>query len=139
MKRDLVFERIYPHPPSKVWEALADSKAIAEWLMENDFEPKVGHKFQFHTKPVPMFDFNGVVDCEVLEVDAPHRLVYSWQSGPLGRTIVAWTLEPVAEGTRLKLEHNGFEGARGVAVSIMLGNGWKSILRKKLFNYIAAM
>lgn len=30
----------------------------------NDFEPRIGHRFQFRTEPAPGFD--GVVNCEVL-------------------------------------------------------------------------
>jgi predicted enzyme related to lactoylglutathione lyase len=37
MKRDLRFEVFLPHPPEKVWRALTDPRAIAQWLMENDF------------------------------------------------------------------------------------------------------
>jgi uncharacterized protein YndB with AHSA1/START domain len=85
MKRDLHFEVTYPHPPEKVWRALTDPQAIAQWLMENNFEARLGHKFQFRTKPAPGFD--GVVNCEVLEMDPPRRLAYSWSGGNLN-TIV---------------------------------------------------
>ncbi|MFL5807765.1 MAG: SRPBCC family protein [Roseiflexaceae bacterium] len=82
--------------------------------------PRVGHRFQFRTAPVPGFD--GVVSCEVLEVDEPRRLSYTWQGGWLRRpTVVTWTLEPVAEGTRVLLDHNGFEGLGGFALSAILG------------------
>jgi len=73
MKRDLRFEVVYKHPIEKVWRALTDSKAIAQWLMENDFEPRLGHKFMFHSKPQPGWD--GKSYCEVTELDPPRRLV----------------------------------------------------------------
>ena len=131
MKRDLTFTRVYRHPPERVWQALTDSRAIAEWLMPNDFEPQVGHKFQFRTQPAPGFD--GIVHCEVLEVDAPRRLAYTWQGGPMRRpTTVTWTLTRVPEGTLLRLEHTGFEGLGGLATSFILGRGWKGLLRQKL-------
>jgi uncharacterized protein YndB with AHSA1/START domain len=123
MSRDLHFEFVYPHPPQRVWRALTDSAAIAKWLMPNDFQPKVGHKFQFRTKPRPGFD--GVVNCEVLELEPPRKLVYSWKGGGLDTT-VTYLLEPAPEGTRLLFDHAGFRGLRGLMVSRMLGNGWKS-------------
>jgi len=43
MKRDLRFEAVYDHPIERVWRAITDSQAIAQWLMKNDFEPRVGH------------------------------------------------------------------------------------------------
>ena len=104
--------------------------------MENDFEPRVGHRFQFHTAPRP--GFNGIVRCEVLEVDEPRRLVYSWQGGQMRRpTIVTWTLEPIEHGTRLRLDHTGFEGASGLALSVILGVGWRRLLSRTLTQHLA--
>ncbi len=122
MERDLEFEKVYPHPIERVWRAITEPAAIAAWLMENDFKPEVGHRFEFHTKPRPGFD--GTVHCEVLEVAEPHRLVYSWRGGHLDTT-VRITLESVPEGTRLRLEHRGFRGPAGIATSLALSSGWK--------------
>ncbi|MES1256959.1 MAG: SRPBCC domain-containing protein [Acidobacteriota bacterium] len=130
MKRDLRLSETYPHPPDDVWSALTDSAALADWLMPNDFEPQLGHRFQFRTRPAPGFD--GTVNCEVIELDRPRRLAFTWKGGGLD-TVVRFTLEPVAEGTRLLLEHTGFRGARAVMVSFILAKGWKkSILPERL-------
>jgi len=106
--------------------------------MENDFEPAVGHKFRFRTKPQPGFD--GIVKCDVLEVVEPIRLSYSWQGGAMRRpTIVTWTLQEVGTGTRLQLAHTGFEGLNGLWISALLGAGWKRILRQRLAAYLATL
>jgi uncharacterized protein YndB with AHSA1/START domain len=123
MRRDLHFENVYPHPIERVWAALTDAAALSQWLMPNDFQPRLGHRFQFRTKPAPGFD--GIVDCEVLEMNPPQRLVYSWKGGGVD-TLLTWTLTPDPAGTRLRLDHTGFEGVRGVFVSIILGKGWGS-------------
>lgn len=136
MKRDLRFEVSYPHPPERVWRAIADAKAIAGWLMPNDFQPRVGHKFQFRSKPQPGWD--GIVNCEVLECDPPRRLVYTWKSSALD-TVLAITLEPVASGTRLVLEHTGFQGLKALLISLVMGSGWKSILKKHVLAVIERM
>ena len=131
MARDLSFEVTYPHSPEKVWKALTDSQAIAQWLMQNDFKPQLGHKFRFRVDPKPP-GWTGEVDCEVLEVDPPRRLAYSWCGSGIN-TVVRWTLEPTPEGTRVRLEHRGFRGMRGWMVSRMLGKGWGSkILTKNI-------
>jgi uncharacterized protein YndB with AHSA1/START domain len=136
MHRDLVFERIYPFRPETVWAALTDPAALSEWLMETDFQPYVGHRFTFRTRPSPGFD--GIVQCEVMAVDKPHRLAYTWQGGPIKKpTLVTWTLQPVADGTKVRLEHTGFEGLAGIAVSLILGSGWRGLMRDKLPGYIA--
>jgi uncharacterized protein YndB with AHSA1/START domain len=133
MKRDLRFEVTYPHPPERVWRALTDPAAMREWLMDNTFaEARVGHQFVFRTTPRP--GFKGIVYCEVTTVEPPRRLAYTWHGGWTGRpTVVTYTLEPVPEGTRLCLEHTGFQGLAGLALSQLLGSGWNSrILRVAL-------
>jgi len=127
--RTLVFEVVYPHPPERVWEAITTPESIARWLMENDFAPRVGHRFQFRSKPVP--GWSGVVDCEVLELDRPRRMTWRWKSDWIDTT-VAFTLAPEGAGTRLRLVHDGFRGVRGTFVSWMMGSGWKGILRTRL-------
>jgi uncharacterized protein YndB with AHSA1/START domain len=74
--KSIVVERVIPHAPEKIWRALTQAAMIAEWLMENDFKAVVGHKFQFHATRMP--GWKGYTNCEVLEVDEPRKLVYSW-------------------------------------------------------------
>jgi uncharacterized protein YndB with AHSA1/START domain len=61
-------DSFFPHPPEKVRRALTDPELLASWLMRNDFEPRVGHRFAFRTDPVPAHGFDGIVRCEVLEL-----------------------------------------------------------------------
>jgi uncharacterized protein YndB with AHSA1/START domain len=78
-------------------------------MMENDFEPEVGHKFQFRADPMP--NWNGIVDCEVLIVEPLHRLSYNWGVGGTGsgpQWVVLWTLTPEGRGTRVRMEQSGF-------------------------------
>jgi uncharacterized protein YndB with AHSA1/START domain len=131
VKGAVVLERVYPYPPERVWRALTDRQALAEWLMPNDFQPTVGHKFQFNVGP--QWGWRGYVDCVVLEVDEPHRLSYSWEGDPKHPpTVVTWILTPVEAGTHLRLEHTGFRGLRGLFLKSILGGGWKGMLRKSL-------
>src|ERR1700728_2663746 len=103
--RIVVVEREMPHPPEKIWRALTQSALIEEWLMKNDFQPVVGHRFSFRAAPAP--NGSGVIECEVLVVEPNLRLSYSW--GTLGtKTVVAWTLTPTADGTHLRMEQSGF-------------------------------
>jgi uncharacterized protein YndB with AHSA1/START domain len=103
--RTLVIEKDMPHPPEKIWRALTQSALMEEWLMKNDFRPVVGHRFSFRATPVP--NWNGVVDCEVLAVEANSRLSYTW--GSMGmKSVVAWTLTPTKDGTHVRMEQSGF-------------------------------
>jgi uncharacterized protein YndB with AHSA1/START domain len=103
--RTLTIERELPHPPEKVWRALTESPLIEEWLMGNDFEPQVGHRFKFRSTPVP--NWNGIIDSQVLIIEPVSRLSYSW--GTMGMdSVVTWTLTPTASGTHVRMEHSGF-------------------------------
>ncbi len=107
----LIIEREMPHPPEKIWRALTQGALLEEWLMKNDFQPVVGHRFNFRAAPMP--HWNGVVDCEVLVVEPNSRLAYSWNaSGEEAasglRTIVTWTLTPTRSGVLVRMEQSGF-------------------------------
>ena len=103
--RSLVIEKELPHPPEKIWRALTQGPLIKEWLMDNDFQPVVGHKFSFRATPVA--NWSGVIDSEVLVVEPNKKLTYSW--GTLGlESLVVWTLVPTEGGTLLRMEQSGF-------------------------------
>jgi uncharacterized protein YndB with AHSA1/START domain len=109
--RAVVVERRVPHSLDKVWRALTQSPLLEDWLMANDFEPVVGHRFTFHMPPMP--GWNGVTDCEVLSVVPHEELSYTWNaSGDEAanglKTVVRWTLESVADGVLVRMEQSGF-------------------------------
>lgn len=136
----ITIEIVYPHPIEQVWRALTDSAILARWLMPNDFAPRVGHRFTFRT--TPEHRWNGVVQCEVVAVEPPRRVAYTWQGGDLPRTLVTFTLEPSGEGTRLRLVHSGFAagGKAGLTVRDILASGWNSkVLRERLPSLLDAL
>jgi uncharacterized protein YndB with AHSA1/START domain len=45
--RSIVVERVMPHPPEKIWRALTKAHLIEQWLMTNNFEPRLGSHFTF--------------------------------------------------------------------------------------------
>jgi uncharacterized protein YndB with AHSA1/START domain len=85
-------DSFFPHPPEKVWRALTNPGLLASWLMPNDFEPRVGHRFTFRTDPVPGHGFDGIVRCEVLELVPARRLRISWAGGGLDTTVTGAAL-----------------------------------------------
>ncbi|MBW7452847.1 SRPBCC domain-containing protein [Paenibacillus sepulcri] len=96
----------------KAWSALTDSSKLAKWIMENDFKPVVGHHFQFRTEPSEYWD--GIIDGEVLIVDEPNRLSYTWASGGEQHT-VTWTLQDLGDGkVNLHLDQTGFTNEQGL-------------------------
>jgi uncharacterized protein YndB with AHSA1/START domain len=138
--QSVVVEYDLPHPPKKVWRALTEPQLIARWLMENDFRPEVGHRFTFKAPPQPQWD--GTVQCEVLEVVPHERLRYSWVGGA-GEfrldTTVTWTLTArPSGGTLLKLEHSGFLPTQAFALE-GLSKGWRGRVGDRLKEIIASL
>ena len=130
---------IYQHSCDRVWVALTESTALAEWLMPNNFEPIVGRTFQFRVDP--MLSFTGVVDCTVLEVDPPRRLVYNWVSHMKGRIAhepmtLVWTLDELEQGTRLTLEQSGLEHL-SLWWRFSMKMGWRRMLQTLLPKVLA--
>jgi uncharacterized protein YndB with AHSA1/START domain len=106
---------------------------IARFLMDNDFEPVVGHRFNFRAQPV--MGWNGITDCEVLIVEPPTRLTYSWSaSGEQAengfKTTVTWTLTPGEGGTLVRMEQSGFrpEGSVDEGPYRAMSGGWPGIV-----------
>ena len=103
--RSVIVEKEFPHPREKVWRALTEGSLIKDWLMDNDFEPVVGHRFKFRATPVP--NWNGIIDSEVLIVEPNKELSYSWGTMGMG-SVVTFTLTPTDAGTHLRMEQSGF-------------------------------
>jgi uncharacterized protein YndB with AHSA1/START domain len=99
---------------------------IEQWLMKNDFEPQVDHKFSFRATPVP--NWNGIIDSKVLVVEPTSRLSYSWASMGL-ESVVVWTLTPTEGGTHLRMEHSGFRSEEDAAYK-GAKYGWQMFIGK---------
>jgi uncharacterized protein YndB with AHSA1/START domain len=126
----------YSHKPEAVWEYLTKPELMAQWLMPNDFKPLVGHDFQFRSKPMPNFNFDGIFHCKVLELVPNKKLVYTWNGGPNpDKTTldskVMWTLIPKDKGTELQLEHSGFATEEAMLpIFSAMDKGWLQNIEK---------
>jgi uncharacterized protein YndB with AHSA1/START domain len=124
-------EITFPQPPEEVWRALTDSAVLAEWLMPNDFEPRVGHRFTFRTQPNPQAGFDGIVHCEVLECSPPTTLAYSWAGGGVD-TRVTYQLQSDGDGTRMLFDQSGFDMTQPWSETAIRGAefGWTKMLEQ---------
>lgn len=135
--REIVFEEDFPNRPAAIWQALTAGPLIARWLgMEpTGFAPVVGTRFTYRTDAAGAWD--GTIQCEVLEVVPHERLVYSWRSGDAANvgygapldTLVAFTLTPIAGGTRVRLVHSGFRLPRNATAYDTMSKGWAQCAR----------
>lgn len=126
--RTVVVEREIPYPPEKIWRALTQPHLIAEWLMKNDFEPVVGHRFNLRG------EWGGVLDCEVLVVEPDERLSYTWNyphddANYNLKSVVTLSLTPTSKGTHLRMEQAGFRPEQKQAFQ-GARHGWQEFLEK---------
>jgi uncharacterized protein YndB with AHSA1/START domain len=141
MARIIKHQFFFPHPPATVWEYLTNPELMAQWLMKNNFEPVVGHEFQFRTGPVPSLNFDGVMYCKVLDIDPFKQLSYTWNCGPgegkiTLESVVTWELVAKDNGTELFLDHRGFNKEENLDLYHGLMQGWVVKLQniEKLLN-----
>lgn len=126
--RTVTVEREFAHPPDRLWRALTQPHLISEWLMKNDFAPKLGHTFKLTG------EWGGVLDCEVLEIEDGRRLSYSWDflhddAAYNLKSVVTFTLTPTAKGTHLRMEQAGFRPDQKQAFGGAHA-GWRQFLDK---------
>jgi uncharacterized protein YndB with AHSA1/START domain len=126
MRLDIAMEERFPAPIDRVWHALTDPGMIERWLMKPDgYEAKVGTRFTLREEA--RADCRGQVECEVLELSPPNRMVWSWRGAedPTTTRLVI-DLEADERGTRLTLRHTGESDERTVRGTTA---GWTHKLR----------
>lgn len=130
MKPDVTLDFQFKSSIGQVWNALVDSDSLAKWIWANNFKPIVGHKFQFRAEPSEWWD--GIVDGEVLEVEEPYKLSYTWISAG-ETTTVTWTLSEGSDGTiNLHLDQTGFSEETKARKGAIEGAkyGWSNMSEK---------
>lgn len=91
-------DQFVARPPAAVWAAITTPEQLAAWWVPGDIAPVVGHEFLLE---MPGW---GNVPCTVVEVVEPERLTYTF-----GDWSLTWRLVPEGTGTRLFLDHTGFD------------------------------
>jgi uncharacterized protein YndB with AHSA1/START domain len=136
MSKVLRKEAWYAHPRESVWTAITDPRALAEWLMPNNFAAEVGRTFRFQVDP--MGGFSGINECTVTEVDPPSRLSYTWRTLPKDPAgglppamTLTWTLTEENGGTRLVLEQTNIESLN-LWWRVSMSFGWNRMMRSLL-------
>ena len=124
----------YPYPITEAWEVLTDPALVARWTTTgrggrpDGFAAVAGTEFRLIGKPT--IGWAGIVYCEVISVDAPHSLHYTWRgdADTDDVTDVRYLLEEIPGGTRFTWRHTGFTGVGGFAMSRLLGSVRKKML-----------
>lgn len=118
--------REYPYPLDEVWQVLTDPLQVAQWTTTGQggrpegFAAVAGTAFRFVGRPT--MGWSGIVHCQVLDVEVPRSLHYTWRGDGESDDVtdVTYLLEPTAAGTLFTWKHTGFTGAGGFAMSKLL-------------------
>lgn len=94
----ILVDQFVAAPPAAVWDIISTPEGLAKWWAPGNIEPQVGHEFLIE---MPGW---GNVECKVLEVEPESLLVYTFADWTLH-----WKIEAEGSGTRLFLEHAGFD------------------------------
>ncbi|MDC7694340.1 SRPBCC domain-containing protein [Asticcacaulis sp. DXS10W] len=131
----IVVDEVFPHEAGVIWEALTSGELMARWMMPaTGFQAVVGNRFTFKTTPAGEWD--GTIQCQILEIVPLARFTYSWKGGDERNTgygskldtIVTWTLSAGEGGTRVRLVHSGFSLPKNEVALKNMGDGWKKVL-----------
>ncbi|SLN31112.1 SRPBCC family protein [Ruegeria meonggei] len=115
--------------PEIVWAYLTEPDRLAEWFHKPVRPLAADQKLEmFGTTSGDLLIWG-----EVRVARPPEYLEYTFTVKPMGDAIsvVKWTLEPVAGGTRLGLHHEGLpQTAEAFGLILALDKGWDEHLGK---------
>ncbi|MCO1658346.1 SRPBCC family protein [Pseudonocardia humida] len=118
-------------PAEKVWRVLTEPELHARWWAPGDIAPVVGHRFHLE---MPGF---GAIPCEVVEVVPHERFVYTFNES----WTLTWQLVAEGTGTRLVLEHSGFDldDPRDQQAFERMPRGWREVVLPALADLAATL
>jgi uncharacterized protein YndB with AHSA1/START domain len=131
--QDAIFSEIdIAAPADRVFQGIGDAETVRRRHPEFDvfeMDLRVGGKWRPHLRKAKPYRGVDVIrhDGEVLEIDPPRLLVYTWfanfHSDPKHRSLVRWELTPTKSGTHVKMTHSELEAPQDYAGGTADGRG----------------
>jgi uncharacterized protein YndB with AHSA1/START domain len=116
------------------WEVLTGVDTVPRWLGCMNYEMREGATFHMQSDSVrrAAADITGATWCDIEELRAPERFVFSWYMPGMPKTRVAIELSDLGgDLTRATLTHSGwgqFPPETIRAIHDMLAGGWKAFV-----------
>jgi uncharacterized protein YndB with AHSA1/START domain len=120
-------------PVERVWQVLTGEGLVEQWLGCLGYRAEPGHVFymQPDAEKRARGDLAGATHCELLRLDPPRLMAFSWYYPDTPRTEVEIRLARAGAGTRVELVHRGwdrFDEAEIRGIRDMLDGGWRSFV-----------
>ena len=123
MKKDISKKKLIKSSIDSVWEAISSEVILSKWFFDANLETHEAGKVSF--KKNENKHFSG----EILTIQEPINLAYSWNDPNLNHTTyVWWKLQEKNGYTFVELEHSGFKSVKGVIIAFTYGPFWKKAL-----------
>jgi uncharacterized protein YndB with AHSA1/START domain len=124
-------------PPARVWQVLTGEGLVEQWLGCMGYKAEIGTIFYMQQDKAKRAagDTSGATHCELLALEPPRRMIFSWYYPDMPKTEVMITLEPAGTGTRVALVHTGwdqYDGDQIKAIRDALAGGWGSYVLPQL-------
>lgn len=128
-------EVVLPVAPEELWPALTEPERLVEWFADSA-------RIDVREGGEAVFGWEGESRRGVVEaVEVARRLCFRWSEAGAGdggpatpaTTRVEFILEPVVEGTRLRVVETGLPGGGdlpGIAATLGSGRGWSRLLHR---------
>ncbi len=135
MSKKIAIELTVRYPVDVVWQALTLPEAVSQWCMETDIKTTVGARFQFRGSPNKFW--RGYVDCQILKINPPHLLTFSFQSTDKeDSTVKTYVLTEQNDGTRIQVTHDGFNSTHGMFSGLFVRCILSIGMKKELFKWL---
>ena len=131
MIEDITTDLVIDRAPERVWEVMTREGLVEEWLGCLRYKAEIGHVFYMQPDAAKRAagDVAGATHCEMLELDAPRTMRFSWFYPDMPKTEVEIRLEPEGSATRVSLVHSGWDQFDGEMIQQIrdgLAGGWTS-------------
>jgi uncharacterized protein YndB with AHSA1/START domain len=130
-------------PVERVWRVLTSEGLVEEWLGCLGYRAVVGTVFYMQPDAARRAagDATGATHCELLALEPPVLMTFSWFMPGTPKTTVNIALAPERGGTRVTLTHSGwdqFDPDQVRAIRDGLDGGWSSFVLPQLKRVVEA-